>query len=109
MHMRKLCRLKIYLDDSDMHAGRPVYEWLVEEAHREGLRGATVVRGAMGYGGHDKIHSGRVFALSAELPVVVEIIDSREKIDAFTTVVKPVLVKGMLTIEDVDAIFFGAD
>ena len=71
MHARKLCRLKIYLDDSDLHAGRPVYEW---------LRGATVVRGAMGYGGHDKIHSGRVFALSAELPVVVEIIDTRKKL-----------------------------
>jgi PII-like signaling protein len=107
MRTQNTCRLRIYSDDSDSFEGRPFYEWLVEQAHHHGMRGATVVRGTMGFGGHGEIHSSKLFALAADLPVVVEIIDSRKKIADFVALFDGVLHQGMATIEDIDAIFFG--
>ena len=106
MRTHNVCRLRVYSDDSDHYAGKPFYQWLVEEAHRRGLRGATVVRGTMGFGGHSEIHTNKVFALAADLPVVVEIIDSREKIHDFVESFHGQLEKGLTTIEDVDTALF---
>ena len=106
MHTQSNCRLRIYSDDSDSFEGRPFYEWLVEKAHDQGMRGATVLRGTMGFGGHGEIHSSKIFALSADLPVIVEIVDSRKKISVFIALFDEVLHKGMATIEDVDTVFF---
>ena len=106
MHTQSNCRLRIYSDDSDSFEGRPFYEWLVEKAHDQGMRGATVLRGTMGFGGHGEIHSSKIFALSADLPVIVEIVDSRKKISDFIALFDEVLHKGMATIEDVDTVFF---
>ena len=72
------------------------------------MRGVTVLRGTMGFGGHGEIHSGKLFALSADLPVIVEIIDSPKKISDFMGLFDGVLHKGMATIEAVDTVFFGA-
>ena len=109
MRTHNACRLRIYSDDSDLIEGRPVYQWLVEQAHKRGLRGATVTRGIMGYGGHSKIHSSKVFALAADLPVVVEIIDSRERIHDFVVDFDNLISKGMATVEDVDTAYFQKD
>jgi PII-like signaling protein len=106
MSTKTFCRLRIYADDSDSIDGRPFHEWLIAEAHRRGLRGATAVRGAMGFGGHSEIHTNKLLSLSADLPVVVEIIDTREKIESFLQTASEVLHKGMATIEDVEATFF---
>jgi PII-like signaling protein len=106
MRTHNACRLRIYSDDSDFIEGRPVYQWLVEQAHKRGLRGATVMRGIMGFGGHSKIHSSKVFALAADLPVVVEIIDSRERIHDFVVDFESLINKGMATVEDVDTAYF---
>lgn len=106
MHTQIACRLRIYTDDSDSHEGQPFYEWLVAEAHRQGMRGATVLRGSMGFGGHGEIHSSKLLALSADLPIIVEIIDSREKVHEFIAVVDDVLHKGLATIEEVETAFF---
>ncbi len=106
MHTQTTCRLRIYSDDSDSFEGRPFYQWLVEQAHVHGMRGATVLRGTMGFGGHGEIHSSKLFALSADQPVIVEIIDSRKKVSDFITLFDEELNKGMATIEDVDTLFF---
>jgi PII-like signaling protein len=108
MHTQSTRRLRIYSDDSDSFEGRPFYQWLVEQAHSHGMCGATVVRGTMGFGGHGDIHSSKLFAVAADLPVIVEIIDSPEKISDFIGLFDGVLHKGMATIEDVDSVFFGA-
>jgi len=106
MHTQLACRLRIYIDDSDSYEGEPFYEWLIAKAHGSGMRGATVLRGSMGFGGHGEIHTSKLLALSADLPVIVEIIDSREKIQDFIASVDEVLHKGIATIEDVETAFF---
>lgn len=109
MRTHNACRLRIYCDDTDAHQGQPFYRWLVEAAHRRGLRGATVMHGMMGFGGHSEIHSSKVFALAADLPVVIEIIDSREKIHDFVAEFEADLQKGLVTVEDVDTAFFAGN
>ena len=106
MHTQTACRLRIYTDDTDVVEGQPFYEWLVAEAHRRGMRGATVLRGSMGFGGHGEIHTSKLLVLSTDLPVIVEIIDSRTKVEDFVAIVDEVLHKGIATIEDVDTAFF---
>ena len=107
MQMQTASRLRIYIDDSDQLGGMAAYRWLVEKAHAAGLRGATVLRGTMGFGGHGEIHSSAVFALAADLPLVIEIIDAREKIDRYVTDFLSDLDKGAVTIETVEAGFPG--
>ena len=106
MQTQIACRLRIYIDDSDSHEGQPFHEWLIAQAHDRGMRGATVLRGSMGFGGHGEIHTSKLLALSADLPVIVEIIDSRDKVQDFISVVDGVLHKGIATIEDVETAFF---
>jgi len=108
MRMNKAGRLRIYSDDSDKHAGKPIYQWLIEEAHRKGLRGATATRGVMGFGNHDEIHSSKVFALSADMPVVVEVIDSREKLLEFVNDIDRALENILATFDEVDIAILGA-
>ena len=76
--------LRIFIGESDKLDGKPLYEWLVTEARSRGLAGATVLRGMMGFGAHSKvIHTFKIERLSEDLPIVIEIIDSREKIEDF--------------------------
>ena len=107
MQMQTASRLRIYIDDTDTLGGAAAYRWLVEKAHAAGLRGATVLRGTMGFGGHGEIHSSRVFALATDLPLVVEVIDEREKIDKYVADYLGELDKGAVTIESVEAAFPG--
>jgi PII-like signaling protein len=107
--MIKTSRLRVYSDDSDTCKGKPVYQWLIEEAHSCGMRGATAFRGIMGYGGHDEIHSSKVFVLAADLPIVVEIIDSPEKIQQFIRNTRLADVSGLATVETLDSLILPAD
>ena len=66
--------LRIFIGEADKHQGRPLYEVIVEEARRRGLAGATVLRGAVGFGAHSLIHTAKVLRLSEELPLVIEIV-----------------------------------
>lgn len=75
--------LKIYIGEADRVNGRPLYEEIVYEARKQGLAGATVTRGVMSYGASHSMHTLKILALSADLPMVVEIIDSEEKIKDF--------------------------
>ena len=93
--------LRIFLGESDRHEGRPLHEWLVLEARRRGLAGATVLRGMSGFGAHSRLHTAKILRLSEDLPVVVEIVDTPEKIADFLPVVDEVVTEGMATIEEV--------
>lgn len=103
MAWENLERLCVYTDESDTVGGRSVYSRIVEAAHEHGLAGATVFRGMMGYGGNSRIHTSRLLELSSDLPVVVELIDTTERIEAFCTVALPMLQKGLMTREPITA------
>lgn len=78
------CVLRIYAGEADKHNGRPLYEWIVAQAHARQLAGATVYRGLMGFGPHTRvIHTFKIERLAENLPITLEIIDSREKLDEF--------------------------
>jgi hypothetical protein len=93
--------LRIFIGESDKVNGRPLYEWLVTQAKERGMAGATVLRGIMGFGAHSKIiHTFKIERLSEDLPIVLEIVDSQEKIEEFLAFAEQNIRRGMLaTIE----------
>jgi len=98
--------LRIFLGEADRHEGRPLYEWIVERARESGLAGATVLRGLEGYGAHSRVHTAKVLRLSTDLPVIVEIVDTIDKIEGFLPVVDAAVTEGMATVEKVDIRFY---
>ena len=98
--------LRIFIGESDRHEGVPLYEWIVRKAREQGLAGATVVRGLEGFGAHSRLHTAKILRLSADLPIVVEIVDTPEKIDAFMTVVDGAVREGLATLENVEIRFY---
>jgi PII-like signaling protein len=98
--------LRIFVGESDHHEGRPLYEWLVLKAREQNLAGATVLRGIEGFGAHSRLHTARILRLSADLPIVVEIVDTREKIEAFMPLVDHAIVEGLATLERVQIRFY---
>jgi hypothetical protein len=95
--------LRIFIGENDRMDGRPLYEWLVREAKTQGMAGATVLRGMMGFGAHSKvIHTFKIERLSEDLPVVIEIVDRMEKIEEFLARAESSIKRGMLaTVEKV--------
>jgi PII-like signaling protein len=94
--------LRIFLGERDQYEGMPLYQWIVRTARERGLAGATVLRGIQGFGAHSHLHTASILRLSTDLPIVVEIVDAREKIEALLAVVDPALTDGMITMEKVD-------
>jgi hypothetical protein len=86
--------LKIYVGESDKINGRPLYEEIVFDARKEGLAGATVTKGVMSFGASHSIHTIKIFALSSDLPIVVEIVDSEEKLRKFAEIVNRLIDAG---------------
>jgi PII-like signaling protein len=93
------CLLRIFLGESDRRGHRPLYEWLVLKAREAGLAGATVTRGIMGFGAHSRLHTFKIVRLSEDLPIVVEIVDTREKLEGFLASIDPELHEGLATLE----------
>ncbi len=93
--------LRVFVGESDRHNGRPVYEVIVEMARAEGLAGATVLRGTLGFGANSRIHTAKVLRLSEDLPMVVEIVDSAEKIAPFVKLLDAIITEGLITLEKV--------
>jgi hypothetical protein len=93
--------MRIHIGESDRHGHRPLYEVLVETLKREGLAGATVFRGVSGFGAHSVYHTDKLLRLSTDLPMVVEVVDSQEKIDAVMPLVDDLMDGGLITQEKV--------
>ena len=98
--------LRIFIGENDRHEGMLLYEWLVFKAREMGLAGATVLRGMVGFGAHSRLHSFKVERLSVDLPIIVEIVDTKEKLDHFLAMVDHVIVEGLATIEEVKIHFY---
>lgn len=98
--------LRIFLEESDKHKGVSIYQWIVEKATEMNISGATVLRGIEGFGANKKIHSGNILSLSLNLPIIVEIVDSKENIENLLEVINPVIKKGLATIEDIKMHFY---
>jgi PII-like signaling protein len=107
MHLPSECiLLRIFIGENDRSDGRLLYEIIVESARRRGLAGATVLRGILGFGAKSRIHTSRILRLSQDLPVVVEIVDTKEKIDEFLPELDILITEGMVTIEKADVLFY---
>ena len=98
--------LRIFIGDSDKYHGRPLYEAIVEEARKKGLAGATVLRGTIGFGANSRIHTAKILRLSEDLPMVVEIVDTPEKIAEFLPVLDGLMDEGLVTLERVRVIVY---
>ena len=90
-------RLRIYIGDSDQWRGKPLSAVLLEQLKQEGLAGATVFRGVAGFGAHSRIHTAAILDLSTDLPIVIEVIDTPEKIQHALEVVSPMIREGLIT------------
>ena len=99
--------LRIFLGQDDRHEHQPLYEWIVLKAREQHLAGATVLRGPMGFGHSSRLHTTKVLRLSEDLPIVVEIVDSEEKIMAFLRLLEPVMTSGLVTLEKVQVLQYG--
>jgi PII-like signaling protein len=99
--------LRIFIGEADKHQGKPLYEWIVLQAREQGLAGATVLRGMMGFGANTRqIHTFRFDTLSEDLPIVVEIVDTSEKLDAFVQLIEPHIKAGLVTLEKAQIKFY---
>lgn len=100
--------LRIFIGEADKMAGKPLYEWIVLQARSAGLAGATVLRGMMGFGANSRIHTTRIERLSEDLPIVVELVDTRAKLEAFLPVIDGAIHEGLATLERVQVRFYRA-
>ncbi len=100
--------LRIFIGESDRLGNQPLYTAIVERARKAGLGGATVFKGIEGFGGHSVVHAARVFDLSTDLPVLIEIVDSEEKIRAFIPELDRLVGEGLITLETVEVIRYKA-
>ena len=102
--------LRIFIGEADKYEHKPLYEWIVLQAREQGLAGATVLRGVMGYGANTrKIQTFRFDTLSEDMPVVVEIVDTEENLEKFLEVIEPHIKAGLVTLEKAQIRFYKAD
>ena len=98
--------LRIFIGEGDHWHGRPLYEAIVLEARKRGMAGATVIKGFMGFGAHSRVHTARILRLSEDLPIVVEIVDTEEKIQAFLPALDEMVKEGLATVEKATVLFY---
>ncbi len=98
--------LRIFIGETDRHEGMPLFEWIVRKARQHGLAGATVLRGLEGFGANSLVHTAKILRLSTDLPIVIEIVDRQEKIEAFLPVIDDAIQEGLATLEKVEIRFY---
>ena len=100
-------RLRIYIGEADSWEGKSLYKALVLKAKELDLAGATVFQGCMGYGANSRIHTSSLIDLSADLPIMIEIIDSAEYIEKFMPHLDLMLKEGLVTVDDIEVVKYG--
>jgi PII-like signaling protein len=98
--------LRIFIGESDMYHGKPLYEQIVLKARELKLAGATVVRGIMGFGADSHLHSAKILRLSEDLPIIIEIVDTEENINRILSFLDEVVKEGLVTVERVRAVLY---
>lgn len=101
--------LRIFIGENDRADGHPLYEAIVLKAREMQIAGATVLRGAMGFGHSSRLHTTKILRLSEDLPLVIEIVDGEEKIAAFLPVLETIMTSGLITLEKVQVLQYGTD
>jgi len=101
--------LRIFIGESDRWEHEPLYEAIVLRAREAHLAGATVLRGPMGFGKSSRLHTAKILRLSMDLPIVIEIVDSEEKVNAFLPTLEAMIGGGLVTLEKVKVIHYRAD
>jgi hypothetical protein len=100
--------LRIFVGEADRWEGTPLYEAIVEAARRQGLAGATVWKGFMGFGAHSRMHTAKILRLSEDLPIVIEIVDAAEKIRGFLPSLDVMVTEGLVTLERAEVLMYRA-
>jgi uncharacterized protein len=101
------CLLRIFIGESDKYEHKPLYQWIVLQAREQGLAGATVLRGMMGFGANTRvIQTFKIERLSADLPIVVEVVDTKERLEAFLEIIDPHIKAGLVTLESAQIKFY---
>jgi uncharacterized protein len=101
--------LRIFIGESDHWRGKPLYEAIVMKARELHLAGATVIRGPMGFGANSRLHTTKILRLSEDLPMIVEIVDAKEKIDELMPHIDEMVQEGLVTLEPVQVIQYRAN
>jgi hypothetical protein len=99
--------LRIFVGEDDRHEHTPVYEAIVLKAREMHMAGATVLRGPMGFGQSSRLHTTKILRLSGDLPVVIEIVDAKDKIDGFLEALEGIMPGGLVTLEKVRVVQYG--
>ena len=99
--------LRIFIGESDHCDGRPLYEAIVMKARELHLAGATVLRGPMGFGKSSRLHTSKILRLSEDLPLLIEIVDSEDNINAFLPILDGMMSSGLITLEKVQVLQYG--
>lgn len=98
--------LRIFVGEADRWHGAPLYQAIVEDARKRGLAGATVWKGFVGFGAHSRLHTASILRLSTDLPIVIEIVDAADKIEAFLPHLDEMVKEGLVTVERVEVILY---
>ena len=101
--------LRIFIGEADKWQGRSLYEAIVHEARQEGMAGATVTKGMMGFGCKSHMHTAKILRLSTDLPIIIEIVDSEEKINKFLPKLDEMVREGLITLEKAHVVMYRAN
>src|SRR5487761_2390616 len=101
--------LRIFIGESDRWEHKPLYEAIILKAREMHLAGATVLRGPMGFGKSSRLHTAKILRLSEDLPLVIEIVDSDERIQSFLPVIDEIMSSGLITLEKVQVLQYGTE
>ena len=104
---RQAVLLRFFIGEDDKDGGRPLYESIVLKAREMHLAGATVLRGPMGFGHSSRLHTAKILRLSGDLPLVIEIVDAEDRIEAFLPVLDAIMTSGLITLEKVQVLQYG--
>ena len=100
--------LRVFFGENDRHEGQPLYEAIVLEARKAHMAGATVLRGPMGYGHSTRVHRSNFLEISEDLPIVIEIVDTLDKINGFLPLLDGMMKSGLITLEKVQVLCYGS-
>jgi len=100
--------LRIFIGESDKHGRKPLYQAIVEMLREEGMAGATVLRGIEGFGANSHLHTARILRVSEDLPIVIEVVDTAERIEGIMPKLDEMVTDGMVTLERVEVVTYRA-